>query len=424
MSEMSKNNDPHSFTVCYLQKSCGLSEQSAISASKKLLIETPEKADSVLKLMRTHGLTQTHIANIIANRPGLLLADLEGKLRPNMELLRSLGISGTSLGKMLSKELRFLEYDDLLETMEFFRAQRFSDEQITMMLKKLPSLFLPAKRNLKPKLEFFRSLGLTDEDVLKILSSEPYILERSLEKQIIPSIQVLRRVLGTDLNMQKTIKACYSILEYDLEETLERNISTLKSHGVPHSWILRIFMIQPRTLLARHHRFEEVVKEVVKLGFNPNSILFVLAIRSIVTVGKTLWEQKLESYKSFGLSRDQVYSAFKSQPMFMLVSEKKIKKLMHFFIHKLNIEPSIISKNPGLLLFSLEKRFIPRISVLQLLMSKGFVKEDISIIPYLRMTEKKFKENIMSVYEKSLPDVVKAYQGKIEFRGFPAILKT
>ncbi|EXB94316.1 hypothetical protein L484_002677 [Morus notabilis] len=422
---MSKNTDPHSFTVSYLQKSGGLSEKSAISASQKLLIETPEKADSVLELMRTHGLTQTHIANIIGNRPGLLLADLEGNLRPNMELLKSFGVSGNILGKMLSKESRFLERD-LLGTVEFFRAQRFSDEQITSMLKKRPKLFtFNVNTNFRPKLEFFRSLGLTDEDVAKILSWEPSILERSLEKQIIPSVQVFRRVLGTGFDVLKAIKSFYFILEYDLENTLVPNVSTLKSHGVSETLILKMFMMQPRSLLLNPCRFSEVLAEVVKLEFDPNNLLFVLAVRVMATVSKTLWEQKLESFISFGLSRDEVYLAFRLHPLCMLVSEKKIKKLMNFFTHKLNIEPSIISRRPRILRYSLEKRIIPRSSMLQLLMSKGLIKEDftmISLLSYLAMNEKNFMARWVRKYQNVLPDVVKAHRGEIEFRGLPVIL--
>ncbi|GMN58729.1 hypothetical protein TIFTF001_027823 [Ficus carica] len=101
---------------------------------------------------------------------------------------------------------------------------------------------------------------------------------------------------------------------------------------------------------------------------------------------------------------------------------KKIQKSMGFLTHKLKMEPSIMSRHPSILLYSLEKRIIPRTSVMQLLRSKGVVKDDIRIIPYLRMTEKNFVQKIVSKYQKKLPDVVKAHQGKIEFQTFPGIL--
>ena len=109
--------------------------------------------------------------------------------------------------------------------------------------------------------------------------------------------------------------------------------------------------------------------------------------------------------------------------MCMIASENKIRKLMSFFVNKLNMTPSMISKNPNLLLLSLEKRIIPRCSVLHLLISKGLVKEETSIVYVFRMTEKRFVDKLVSKYQNEVPDVVSAHLGKIGFQGFPFDLK-
>ena len=62
----------------------------------------------------------------------------------------------------------------------------------------------------------------------------------------------------------------------------------------------------------------------------------------------------MEAYRSFGLLEDEIYQAFKWQTMCMIASEKKIKKLTGFFVSKLKIKPSLISKNPNLLLLGEE----------------------------------------------------------------------
>ncbi|PON72180.1 Mitochodrial transcription termination factor [Trema orientale] len=140
-------------------------------------------------------------------------------------------------------------------------------------------------------------------------------------------------------------------------------------------------------------------------------------------ISKTVWERGIEAYKNFGLSDDQMYPAFKKQPMCMLISEKKINKMMKFFLTKLNTETSAICKYPNLLLFSLEKRLIPRCSVLQLLVSTGLMNEDIKLFHPPTMTEKKFVEMLVRKYQHVLLDIVKAHEGKIEFQGFPVVLK-
>jgi mTERF domain-containing protein len=261
--------------------------------------------------------------------------------------------------------------------------------------------------------------------VLKLQSfypKQPTILVRSLEKQIIPCVQELRQILGTDENVLKAIKAGYGLIQANVEKVLKPNLMMLIRRGVPQSLALKLFFLGPQSLLMNTYRFSEIVSEVMKLGFDPNKLQFVIAIRSMAMT-KTLWEQKVEAYRSFGLSKIEIYSAFKRQPLFMATSKKKIKKSMGFFVNKLKIKPSLVSKNPILIQFSLEKRIIPRCSVLQLLISKRLIKEDTSIFHAIRMTENKFVEKLVSKYQNEVPDVVRVHQGKIEFQGFPIDLK-
>ena len=292
-SKLSNSNDTPSFTLSFVQKSCGLSLESAISASKKLNIVNTKNPNSVVELLTTHGLTQTHVKSLITSRPVLLLADLDNTLKPNLELFESLGFSSTSLGKMLTKDPRVLE-SDVYTVVEFFRAHGFSDQQISDLTMKLPRLYIyNAHKIFKPKFEFFRSLGLSELEIAEILSIEPYILERSLKNQIIPCVQKLRQILGNDENVLRAIKAYYCILEGNVEKVLQPNISMLVSRGVPMSLILKVFMFQPKSMLMRTYQFSEAVDEVMKLGFDPNNLLFVLAVRSMAVMSKSLWEQKV-----------------------------------------------------------------------------------------------------------------------------------
>ncbi|KAI8529188.1 hypothetical protein RHMOL_Rhmol12G0205600 [Rhododendron molle] len=340
---------PQSPTVSYLVNSCGLSLESAVSASKNLQFVTTDQPDSVLTLLESIGLGESHIRNLIIKRPVILLADANKTLKPNVEVFGSLGISGT--------------------------------------------------------------------DLLKLLTKDPRFLEVSLENTIIPSVQFIKRIVGTDENVLKAIKASYRI--FDLGKVHEPNIAVLINHGVPKPLVLKFITSRSRSLVLNTHRFTEVVEEVDKLGFDPTSMLYLLAVNSLATINKSLWERKSGVYRSFGMSEDQILSAFIRQPMFMLTSEKKIRKLMGFFVNELKISPLVISKTPKLMLLSLEKRLVPRCSVLQLLMSKGAIKGDFSLVHALEMTHKKFEERYVSEYQNVIPEVVEACQGKIPFQGFP-----
>ncbi|KAJ4838477.1 hypothetical protein Tsubulata_021072 [Turnera subulata] len=416
--------DPQSLTISYLQKACGLSLESATSASKKLLIVNKEKPDKVLSLLRSHGWVQTHIQKLITACPMLLSADLEGTLKPNLESFASLGFSSSSLAKMVDKCPNLLVSDAKAKA-EFFRENGFSDKHIAIMIMKRPSLYTyNAHKIFKPKLEFLKSLGLSGFEIGRIMTSDPYILERSLEKSIIPRIELLRKILGSGENLVKAIKTSFSILDHTLVH-IEPNMSLLKNHDVPESLILKLFFIQPKVLLQRTNRLNEIVADLKSLGFSPTkcNVLFLLALRTMTVRRKALWQEKLEVYRSFGMSKDEVYSAFKRQPQCMDASVKKIRKLMGFFTNELNLKPSAIANCPSIMILSLEKRIVPRCSVLQILMCKGLVKRDTNLIYKFRMSHSSFKERFVSKYQDVVPEVLEAYKGKIEFRGFPKDLK-
>ncbi|KAH7857187.1 hypothetical protein Vadar_009962 [Vaccinium darrowii] len=187
--------------------------------------------------------------------------------------------------------------------------------------------------------------------------------------------------------------------------------------------VMKFFMSQSRSLLLPTHRFTEVVEEVEKLGFDPTTMNYLLAVNSLGMTSKSLWERKSGVFRSFGMSEDQILSALKTKPSYILSSENKIRKVMGFFVNELKISPLVISKAPGLILLSLEKTIVPRCSVLQLLMSKGVLDGDFNLVPALRITHKKFEEKYVSKYQNVIPEVVEAHRGKIQFRGFPFELK-
>ena len=78
---------------------------------------------------------------------------------------------------------------------------------------------------------------------------------------------------------------------------------------------MKLIMLQPWSLL-RPNRFSEVAEEVGKLGFDPTTQLFVLALCSKGVMRKSFWERKSGVYRRFGLSENEPISAFGDQPMF------------------------------------------------------------------------------------------------------------
>ncbi|KAK6286193.1 hypothetical protein POUND7_012372 [Theobroma cacao] len=152
----------HSFTITYLINSCGLSSESAISASQKVRFQSPERPDLVLALLENYGFSKIQISNLIRKRPVLLLANPENILLPKLEFFQSIGLSSCDLARTLSSDptllTRSLE-NQIIPSYDFLKSVLLSNEKIVSALKRTTWIFLedPSK-NLMPNVAFLREL--------------------------------------------------------------------------------------------------------------------------------------------------------------------------------------------------------------------------------------------------------------------------
>ncbi|OVA02270.1 Mitochodrial transcription termination factor-related [Macleaya cordata] len=350
ISNIPEPTNPPSLTVDYLINTCGLPQKTALSTAEKIRLCSTEKPNSVISLFKNHGLTKTQIAELISKRPTVLLSDPDKILKPKIEFLYDLGVSGPNLAKLIA--------------------------------------------------------------------SDPTLLTRSLEKQIIPSFNFLKTYIGTNSEILTTLKRSTWVLQYNLEKVMGPNIALLRDYNVTDCIISKLLIKQPRTLMQNTDRFKKIVEKVKSMGFKSSSPMFFHAVRTMAGVSNLGWEKKVAVYKEFGWSENDILSVFKKQPFCMLISEKKIRKGLEFYMEKLKWKSAEIFLRPSLLLLSLEKRIIPRCAVLEILKSKEIRIYKMKVSTILKMAERDFLERFVTAYEERIPEVMKAYKGGIEFAGF------
>ncbi|CBI32246.3 hypothetical protein VitviT2T_009440 [Vitis vinifera] len=334
----------HSFTVSYLMNSCGLSPESALSASRKIQFETPERADSVLALLRNYGCTNTHISKIVSKYPLLLTANPE--------------------------------------------------------------------KTLLPKLEFFRSVGFSGPDLAGIIVAKPSILKRSLENHVIPNYNFLKSVGMINENIARALRRTYWLTGQSVQNTNVPNIATLKEIGVPMSNISFFLTCHPSAVSQNKEKFSTNVKKVIEMGFDPLRVTFLKAVRLICGMGESMWEHKMEVYRRWGFTDDEIMLMIRLDPLCMTSSERKIMSVMDFLVNKMGWEPAAIGRYPTVFLRSLEKKIIPWCSVVKVLQIKGLVKKDLSL-SFLGSSKKNFFNRFVVKYEHDVPELLNVYQGKI-----------
>ncbi|XP_022764323.1 uncharacterized protein LOC111309562 [Durio zibethinus] len=124
---------------------------------------------------------------------------------------------------------------------------------------------------------------------------------------------------------------------------------------------------------------------------------FLVALQALLQISKSAWERKFNVFKQWGWSDEDIVSAFEKYPRFMMFSEHKVTALMNFFINTMGLKSSYIANRLVFLSYRLERRIIPRCSVLRALLSKGLI-EKFSVNLMLMYTENEFLQRFVNPY--------------------------
>ncbi|GFZ21828.1 hypothetical protein Acr_29g0009900 [Actinidia rufa] len=315
-----------------------------------------------------------------------------------------------------SKYVKFETPEKPDSVLAFFRSHGLTQTQISNVIRTHPRLLLcDPEKTLLPKLEFLKSKGISSTDVTKIVYASPHFLKRSLEKIIIPSFNLFSNLLQSEEKTLAAIKSYSGLLLFDRQTHVIPNIETLREAGVPNANIMFLLTNQPRAFMTGSDRFRQVVKEVETMGFNPLRINFVTAVHALRAMAKSTWEKKVDVYRKWGWTEDEILVAFKKHPWCMTASEDKINGVMDFLVNKMGLESSLVARRPKLISLSLEKRTVPRCAVYQVLLSKGLINSNaISLMTLLMTSEKLFLEKLVNRHKEEAPELMQLYKGKLD----------
>ncbi|WJX23604.1 hypothetical protein P8452_12803 [Trifolium repens] len=332
---------------------------------------------------------------------------------PVSYLINNFGFSPKSASKLCSTyNVRFKTAQKPDSVLNFFRNHGFSDTQLHHIIAKSPWLLScnPSKR-LLPKFQFLLSKGASNSDIVNLVTKAPMVLCPSLENHIVPTYELLYRFLQSD----KDVIACAignpALLTHHF---VSHNIRVLIENRVIDSNISKLLRIKTRVIIIPTNEFLNVLEELKDLGFNPSQSLFYVALIAKITVTKTLWKDKVDAFKKWGWSDEDVLEAFKKQPHCMLTSIHKINTVMSFWVNQLGWDARAIVRLPRVLGSNLERRIIPRAVVMQYLLKKGLLKKKASLTTPFVVSDKLFLERHINRYKEEASYLLKLYEEKLD----------
>ncbi|KNA13781.1 hypothetical protein SOVF_113730 [Spinacia oleracea] len=330
-----------SFSIQYLTKSCGLSLDSAISASNKVSLEENNKKqfDSVVLFLKSYNFSDTHIGELVKKRPYVLLCKTSTNLEPKFQFLAESGIKGLNLPKLIV--------------------------------------------------------------------SSPTILFRGLNSQLKPAMTIIKRLLPRPDRIEIVVQRGPWVLTSDWK-VMQHNLDYLIKQGVFESRIKELIVLHPRCLYQDTSRIRYVVKMITEMGVMPCDLKFIHALRVMLSLSKSSWERKVKFFESLGWTNDEVISTFTKSPACLSCSEEKLRNGIDYFVNTVKIDRQIIISYPKVLMYSVQKRVIPRFTIWKILEERKLIK-GMQFIWVLNKSEKEFIEQYVTKYSSEIPHLLQMY---------------
>lgn len=296
----------------------------------------------------------------------------------------------------------------------FLRQSGFSEGQIRDAVRVTPQILLAdVNKTLKPKFSLLQELGLTGSELGLYISKNSSFLTTSLERKLTPCIKILQKLLCNNSHVVLVLQRCKWIVSSDPSSKLLPNISSLQSCGIADSQLSMLLRRQPSIFIMKESALHDLIHRVKDMGFSTDSRMFVYALYTISCMKPETLHRKFKLLQNFGISEDESMSVFRRAPSLLRTSEEKLQLGLQVYTNVIGVDLQVLVQNPGLLMFSIERRVLPRHRVIGILQSKMLLKKDPAMVNLIVMAERVFLRKYILKFEHIAELLLVSYKGDV-----------
>ncbi|KAL5744853.1 hypothetical protein ACOSQ2_027969 [Xanthoceras sorbifolium] len=292
------------------------------------------------------------------------------------------------------------------DSIQVFKKWGCSENDISKMLARRPSLRNAELSNLQSKLSVLAGLGLRSSDLVKIINCRPRFLSCRINHSFDERIEYFTQLFGSKDMLCKAIVRNPSLLTYDFHCKIKPTIALYDQVGVSGKDLITMLLSRP-TLIPRSsfndEKFEYIRKAGVLKGSNMYKyIVTLIAISRLETI-----HEKVSNLVKFGISEDEVWALFGRSPLVLTLSVDKVQRNMTFVMATLKLPAKIVLEYPFLLFSNLEAVLKPRLLLAGKIQDMGLspeIKGREAVLRALRMAEKRFLKAFVSCHPRDVAD--------------------
>ncbi|CAM0944156.1 unnamed protein product [Alopecurus aequalis] len=247
-------------------------------------------------------------------------------------------------------------------------------------------------KTLTPCVAQLLDMGLSPPQISRLLTIAPSIF---VSPARISRLAFYLSLLGSYDKVEAAIKWNFSLLSSNTD-TVKLNITFLQQCGLAWDDIASLYA-RGRTgnpLTKNLEHVKEVVACIERLGVSPCSGMFKRALVTVCNQRPERITAKLELLER-ALGYSEAKLAVCKFPSILNLSEVTLAHRVEFLRMEFGLKPPYIVHRPAILMYSLERRLMPRHYVIHVLKAKGLVKRDIDLFNVFCSTHNKFAEKYL-----------------------------
>ncbi|PNY01289.1 hypothetical protein L195_g024581 [Trifolium pratense] len=315
-------SDSTSVAVSYLINTFNFTPKfaSKLCSTYKVCFKTTQNPDLVLNFFRNNGFSETQLRNIISKAPWLLSCDPFIRVVPKFEFLLSKGASKSDIVNIVSKNPMVLSpslENHIFPTYELLYRLLQSDKTTIACVIINPHLL--SDYSVPQNITLLLQNGLTDTSIALLLRRQSRITSTNT-RCMLKLVEELK-----DLGFNPSTITFAIALEAKLtvnKPLWEEKVGAFKKWGWSDEDVMVAFRLQPQLQNMMGASLANlfpllifgqilVVDELKDLGFNPSKTTFGVALHAKLSVSKTLWKEKVDAFKKWGWSDEDVLEAFR-----------------------------------------------------------------------------------------------------------------
>ncbi|KAL6217283.1 hypothetical protein ACLB2K_010500 [Fragaria x ananassa] len=259
-------------TVSYLVRSCGLPPESATLVSPKIKLQSLEKPNSVLALLKLYGFSDTQISALVCRHPYILVANAQKTLLPKLEFFSSIGISRLDLAGVLTSNpvilMRSLE-NFIVPCYNMLKSVVVSDVKVVSAWKRSSYIFVSnLSKKVVPNIEFVRELGMPGSCIALSLTDYAGIVTRKPElfSQLVGEV----KEMGFDPQKTSFVQAMNVLAA---KETWKRCREAYRRWGWSEDHCVSAFRAYPLCMMLSEKKPMDTMDFLVKkMGWDSHTI--------------------------------------------------------------------------------------------------------------------------------------------------------